>query len=100
MYNQLEGGGTVWNHSKGFTDWSWMGKFNEIVKGLEKSGILHEPDLPLIKIQYDETSVLDDLDTAGLLRYERGEEYVDLPANATRSTINHYLKNHSTPLEK
>ena len=100
VYNQLEGGGTVWNHSKGFTDWSWMGKFNEIVKGLEKSGILHEPDLPLIKIQYDETSVLDDLDTAGLLRYERGEEYVDLPANATRSTINHYLKNHSTPLEK
>ena len=100
VYNQLEGGGTVWNHSKGFSDWTWMGKFNEIVKDLEKSGILHEPDLPLIKIKYDKTAVLDDLDTAGLLRYERGDVYVDLPANATSSTINYYLKNYSTPLEK
>lgn len=100
VYNQLEGGGTVWNHSKGFTDWTWMRKFNEIVKDLEKSGILHEPDLPLIKIQYDKNSVLDDLDTAGLLRYERKNRYVDLPANATSSTVNHYLNNYSTPIEK
>ena len=100
VYNQLGGGGTVWNHSKGFTDWTWMGHFNSVIREMEKEGKLYESDLPLIKLKYDKTAVLDDLDTAGLVRYERDGVYVDLPANATKSTVDHYLKNYSTPIEK
>jgi len=100
IYNQLGGGGTVWNHSKGFTDWTWMRDFNEFVREMEQEGKLYEKDLPLIKVEYDKTAVLDDLNTAGLLRYERDGRYVDLPANAVNSSVDYYLENYSTPIEK
>ena len=39
VYNQVQLG-TVWNHSKGFTDWTWMGEFNDIIAEMEERGVL------------------------------------------------------------
>ena len=98
IYCQLSGGGTVWNHSKGFTDWSWMNKFNNFVASM--SDKLWEKDLPLIKIEYEKPYVLDDLNTAGCVRYDTGSVYVELPANATSSSISAHLSHSGKPSEK
>lgn len=98
VYCQLSGGGTVWNHSKGFTDWDWMKEFNQFV--LSMSEKLWDRDLPLIKIDYDSSAVFDDLGTAGLVRYETNDKYIELPANATRSSISELLSHSGKSIEK
>ena len=98
IYHQVDGGGTVWNHSKGFTDWTWMGKYNTFVENM--SDILHEQDLPQLKIHYKDNYVLDDLSSAGLVRYDTGSVYVELPANATKKSIYEHLSTSGKPSEK
>ena len=101
IYNQLGGEGTVWNHSKGFTDWSWMDKFNKKVEEMEKQKLLHEKDLPLIKLFYPmKGAVLDDLNTAGTYRYENCGKYINLPANASEECVNAFLKEFGRSIEK
>lgn len=100
IYDQLISQGTVWMHSKGFTDLSWMSDFNIYVEQMETQGLLHERDVPLLKIKYEEGCVLDDLKTAGLVRFERDGRYVALPANAAKETVLFHLDNHSLSMEK
>ena len=100
IYNQLDGQGTVWRISKGFNDWEWMNTFNEKVKEYEEKGMLYEKDLPLLKINYKDQYVAEDLNTAGLVRYETDTHYVSLPANATKESILNALQKHGISLEK
>ena len=100
VYNQLDGHGTVWNVSKGFTNWEWMNEFNQEVKRYEEKGFLHEKELPLLKIHYKKDFELDDLNTAGLVRYETQKHYAELPANATESSVLEYIKHYGVSLEK
>ena len=100
IYNQLDGWGTVFKHTKAYTEWGWMGDFNEWVEILETQGKLHEKALPELRIHYTEGFVLDDLETAGLCRYEKEGLYVDLPANATQESINYHLIANGQSIEK
>lgn len=102
IYNQVDsmGAGTVWKHTQGFTDWSWMGKFNDQVKILEEKGELYDKDLPLLKINYPENFEVDDYDTAGTLRYASETHYVDMPANAAKINVIEHLKKYGKSLEK
>lgn len=100
IYNQLDGWGTVFKTTKGHTDWSWMGEFNEYVDVYLKAGKLHDKDLPLLKVHYTEGYVLDDLDTLGLCRYEKQGLSVELPANATAASVNYHLLANGKSIEK
>jgi len=44
--------GTVHREVKEGTDWTWMSKYNNEVRYLEQSGIVHTEDLPLLNIDY------------------------------------------------
>lgn len=89
VYNQLDGRSTVWRETKGFTNWSWMFKFNEEVQNRKELGLLHKEDLPLLKLNYADikNAVFDDINTAGLVKYSRGEKQIDLPANASEKCV-------------
>ena len=100
IYNQTEGGGTVWQATQGYADWSWMGKFNEAVQDLKSEGKLWSKDLPLLKIHYGDSYVVDDYSTAGLVRYGTNTQYVELPANAVASCISSHLKKKGKSFEK
>ena len=100
IYDQLQGYGTVWTTSKGFTNWDWMNKFNQEVEVYKEKGILHEKDLPLLKINYDSPDVPGDCDTAGPVRYTIDDRYLDLPANVSNKSLNELWKAHSRSIEK
>ena len=44
--------GTVYGEVKGGTDWSWMKKYNDAVHELEEKGLVHEEELPILKVDY------------------------------------------------
>ena len=51
IYDQRSPG--IVHHTVGDgTNWQWMGDYNTAVRKLEKKGIVHEKDLPLLKVDY------------------------------------------------
>lgn len=100
IYNQLDGQGTVWRTTKGFTDWSWMSAFNKKVAELEEEGKVYEKDLPLLKLSYSGYENFDDLNTSGLTRWSIDDKSVDLPANATQKCIKELILTMGQTIEK
>lgn len=100
IYDQLQGYGTVWTTSKGFTNFEWMNTFNEEIEVYKEKGILHEKDLPLLKINYSSPDIPGDCDTAGPVRYTIDDKYIDLPANVSNKSLNALWETHSQSIEK
>lgn len=95
-----EGTGTVMKETCYGKKWDWMFKFNDKCEQLEKEGVLHKKELPLLKINYTEPVPFDDYNTSGLPVWQ-GEGYeVHLPANATQSSVKNWYHKYGGSIEK
>ena len=88
--------GIVWKHSEGHRNYDWMDKFNNAVKELN----LHSSDLPLLKINYNSPPCMEDYNSAGPCHYHRGDRLLELPANATSSSVDKLWSKYSRSIEK
>lgn len=85
--------GTVHNEVKEGTDWSWMGLYNEEVYSLERKGVVVEDrDLPLLKIDYPEEYIPDNLLIGDIGSFEFNQETGDsgnmyMPSNSSDNTL-------------
>jgi len=99
VYRQ-DTGGTVYTHTNGFQDWTWMKDFNTEVQKLFDSGKLWDIDLPLLEIDYTTPPCMKDYDLCGPVGYVKDNRVVELPANASISCVKRLWHDYSTPMEK
>lgn len=85
IYDQTDGDNTVFTEIIN-KNWEWMNDFNKEVQKFKKQGILHEKQVPQLKVRY-KSCVLDDLDMSGLAEYEVENKHIKAPANADYETL-------------
>lgn len=87
IYDQTDGKNTVFQELHFRKNWEWMGKFNKIVRDYKNRGLLHEEELPQLKVGYGDCE-LDDLGYSGLATFETTEgTELEAPANACNNTL-------------
>ena len=99
VYRQ-DTGGTVYTHTNGFQDWTWMRDFNTEVQKLSEENKLWDIDLPLLEIEYTTPPCMEDYDLCGPVGYVKDNRVVELPANASISCVKRLWHDYSTPIEK
>jgi len=99
VYRQ-DTGGTVYTHSNGNRDWTWMKLFNNRVQELFDEGKLWNDELPLLEIDYETPPCLEDYGLCGAVGYVKDNRVVELPANASMSCVKRLWQDYSTPMEK
>lgn len=88
-------GGTVFRHSKDYTDISWVKTYLAKAREYEEQGILHDNEsheLPLLKVDYPADYIPDDygIDRNGTFRFSdrKGRSLeIRYPANATEESL-------------
>ncbi len=100
VYNRLDSNGTVYKHTKGLSNWEWMGAFNEQVRTLEDLGLLHEDPLPHVFVSYNEIPNMEDFGLNGPKRYEQHGVGIDLPAHASDSCISNLIFKYGRTIQK
>ena len=96
VYDQTDCHNTVFHQVFVKKDWEWMKDFNKKVKEFEKCGILHEKELPKLKVSY-ESCELDDLQMTGLVKFKVSNgTTIEAPANASHKTLTAITLGHTT----
>ena len=82
---------TVFKEVEYGMNWDWMVDFNKLVVDYEERGLLHQRDIPKLKVEYPADYVFNSLETSGNVEYRLKTRYkdcnFDFPANASQKSL-------------
>lgn len=85
--------------SMNFNDITWIKTFIKAVKVLEKQGKLWEKELPPLTMDYLDLPCMEDYNTKGPAGFIKDDHYIDMPINASRSSIERFWQGYKRPLK-